>query len=431
MPSPPEPILGAPSADPAGAGLRQRIEALAGTLAETLGAVVAAIPGRGAGPQMLARAISITPATASRLLKALSQSDPIALVQGLPGPKPLSRILEAARERGVPRDLYDGAREAVEAFDELIRTQAGDRSALRAMLTAWLPEERREFEASRRQAVFKAMCELEGVSCDLELNAILLHPGDLEGHIDLVDVKTLIHIDRLRPDAIVKVGTRRLPSLEDGIGAVVGGERHPTTLDGEPALDGLHSVRLDRFCEARPAPLVARRYGDHVEYSLGPTGFGPQSRVDLVLVEVNRNELRLRDESGKERLPYFFTIPEMVSRRLVFDVVVHRDLYQDAHLELLAYDTSGRGPAQVLSPDRELDRRPIFEEIEHLGTGLQRLHLLDFPRYVELQRTIFAKLDWEPTEFRSYRVRVDYPLTSTQVSLAFLRDGDGTRHEEG
>ena len=73
----------------------------------------------------------------------------MAIIQLLPGPNPLQRIVEAAREAGVKESVCDAAASAVSDFDELIRAEAGDRSSLKAMLTAWLPEERKEFESQR------------------------------------------------------------------------------------------------------------------------------------------------------------------------------------------------------------------------------------------------------------------------------------------
>ena len=72
--------------------------------------------------------------TASRFLKAIGQTDPVAIIQLLPGPNPLQRIIEASREAGADDSSCDAAAETVRAFDELIRTVAGDRSSLKAMV---------------------------------------------------------------------------------------------------------------------------------------------------------------------------------------------------------------------------------------------------------------------------------------------------------
>lgn len=399
----------------AGSDIRERVERLGEALAQRLGVVIAETPNRGAGPQMLANVLGITVATASRLLKALSQDCPVAIAQLLPGPKPLRRLVESARERGVSPSTAEAALDAIQEFDTLIRDEAGDRSAFKAMLSAWLPDERREFEAARRQSIFKAMCELDGVSCDLDLSSMIIAPGALPGRFDLINIKALLGVDRIRHDAVVKLATRALkhPSPQEEPAT-----RRPETLAGEPAVDGLHSVRLDEYCSARPAPLLAEEFGQHIQYSLGPTGFGPASRVDLVLAEVNRGEIEERELTQGGQRPYFFQIPEMAVRLLVFDLILHRDVYPGSAIELMAFDATGRGPASVNDETRRLDQRRIYDEVSHLGIGLQRLRLLEFSRYTDLLGETLEALGCDAEEFRSYRVRIPFPLLGTQITLA-------------
>ena len=414
----PDPLL----TPQAGSDIRRRVERLGTALAERLGVVLSEIPGRGAGPQMLANVLGITVATASRVLKALSQDRAVAVIQLMPGPKPLMQLVASAQERGVSQATADAARETIQSFDELIRTEAGDRSALKAMLSAWLPDERRDFEAARRQSIFKAMCELDGVSCELDLCAMILKPGESGASLDLINVKALLGIDRIRPDAVVKLSTQALKHTETpGRPLEPISSRHPETLDGEPTVDGFHSVRLDEYCSARPAPLVAEEFGQHIQYSLGPTGFGPASTVDLVVAEVNRGEIPHRKPEAGWLRPYFFQIPEMAVRTMVFDLMLHEDVYPGCSIELLGFDTNGRGPASVNDETRHLDRRQIHEEIGHLGTGLQRMRLLEFPRYTELLRETMGKLGCDAEEFRTVRVRIPFPLMGTQVTLALDR----------
>ena len=409
----------APASATPGSELRQTVEALGATLADRLGMVLDGLPGRATGPQRLGEVLGMTTVTASRLLKALSQDDPIAVVQLIPGPNPLRKIVAAAREVGAPAAACEDALSSVDAFDRLIREEAGDRGVLKAMLSAWLPDERREFEAQRRQTIFKALTELEGVSCDLEVDTLILHPSATSGKLDIVNVKCLLGIDRIRPDAVVKLGTRRVVRSDEEERP-----RLPLTLNGEPALDGLNTVRLDDFCKAPPAPFAVLESGDTIQYSLGPTGFGRESKVDLVMAEVNRAELQDdRDEGGPS--PFFFAIPEMPSRRLVFDVCLHRDVYAGFSPELSTFDTAGRGPANPGDLSRATDRRPCPEALQVLGAGTRRLRLLEFVRYGALLDHAFATLGWDAAEFRTYRVNIPYPLVGSQVCLLFNSAPDG------
>ena len=405
----------------AGQDLRAQAEALGADLQDGFSVLISGLPRRILGPQALSDTLEgINVVSASRLLKALAQKDPIATLQLLPGPKPLQRVIDSAKALGLGEDLTDAAELATANFDLFIREQTGDRSSLKAMLSAWLPEERKEFEKQRRQTIFKARQELEGVSSELELNSIILHPSKEEGHLDLVNVKCLFGIDRIRPDAVVKLGTRRMPgaantrTIKKGESA----DRLPTNLDGEPAQDGLHSVLLNEFCSARPAPLQVHQHGPDVHYSLGPTGFGKASKVDLVITEVNRGEMKAETEDQK-RSPHFWVVPEMCVRKLVFDLLLHEDVYQGRSPQLYFYNTNGAGPAAAADPHRELDRREFTHSIEVIGKDLRRMRLMEFPAYGKLKSKIFEKLEWDASKFRAYRISITYPLTGIQVSLAF------------
>ncbi|MCA9001083.1 MAG: hypothetical protein KDB61_04105 [Planctomycetes bacterium] len=410
-----------PAAPTPGHDLRSQAESLGSELQDRLSNLIAQMPRRILGPQALVDTLDgINIVTASRLLKGLGQKDSIATLQLLPGPKPLQKIVDVALEIGVDPEIAGAATEAIQHFDRFIREQSGDRSSLKAMLSAWLPEERREFENQRRQTIFKARHELEGVSSELELDGVLLHPSAQEGSIDIVAIKALFGIDRIRPDAIVKLGTRRMLSSEDEKAAAEGKgkDRLPTTLDGDLAYDGLHSIFLEDFCASPPAPLVAERIGMSMHYSLGPTGFGPMSRVDLVVAEVNRAEMKNHGPAESHK-PHFWVIPEMPSRKLVFDVLVHEDVYVGRVPHLYFYDTTGQGPAAAGDPARRLDQRKFTHSIEAIGKDLRRLRLLEFPAYGQLKAKIFKKLGWDSSKFRAYRVAITYPLTGIQVSLSF------------
>jgi len=404
-----------------GSDLRQRVEALGLALAERLGTVLDGLPGRPRGPQRLGDTLGQTIVTASRLLKAISQSDPIAVVQLLPGPNPLRKTVQSARGVGAGDAVCDQALESIAIFESLIRDEAGDRGALKAMLTAWLPEERREFEAQRRQSVFKALAELDGVSCDLIVDTLVVHPSSAGDRHDLLNVKCMLGIDRIRPDAAVNLASRRVSprGTEER-------PRVPLNLDGEPALDGLHHSRLDTFCNAPPAPFLVGTFGQEVQYTLGPTGFGRGSTVDLVLAEWNRDEIEDREPSF-EHAPYFFVHPEMPTRKLVFDVLVHKDVYGGAAPELLSYETSSLGPARPNDPERVPDLRPSAEPMQSLGAGTRRLRILEFARYGSLLEHAFGKLGWDAGDLRAFRVAVPYPLVGRQLTLAFTRPSDAAR----
>jgi len=119
------------------------------------------------------------------------------------------------------------------------------------------------------------------------------------------------------------------------------------------------------------------------------------------------------------RRGYVFSEISTPARGLVFDVLVHTEVYPGAEPELAIYDTALNGVADVNDRSRDVDRLDLLEMITHLGTGPARLRAAGAPRYADLLRHVFARTGWDASRFRGYRVRIDYPLYGSQVALSF------------
>lgn len=403
-----QPVSATESRTLPGHDLRHRVSVLGERLAAELRSVTEAIPGNPAGPQRLGKALGLDKVFASRLLKALRNQEPLAVVHDLPGPEPLRRFLVAAKKLGVSSELVVGARAVVEDFESLIRDEAGDRSALGAILSAWLPEVKAQLDVRARQAAYRALGQIMGAQAYFDHSTVLLSPG-AEGRIDVVWIIGMVGLQRLHPGATVKFDTRRLVTET--------GKRKPTDLSGAE-LSGLGTGPAD-FCSGKPAPIDVHQVGEVVHYVLGDTGFGPRSAVDVLFCEVNRAELPSTVPSGSGRRAWFYADVKSVAKRMCFDIFVHRDVYPDQDPALLVYNTVPDGVADVNDPSREIDLLHTDALTQSLGSGLDRTPLAELPRYRELLEHVHGKLDWKPSEFRGYRTKIDYPIFGSQVTFAF------------
>jgi hypothetical protein len=278
------------------------------------------------------------------------------------------------------------------------------------MLSAWLPESRREFELRRKQAAFRAMSQLRGAAAKVNVATVLLHPSDDPKRLDVVWIFGLIGLQRLRPDVALKFATRRVSNSD-------GTPRRPETLDGV-AVDGLEGLRLTEYCSTPPVEIDVQRVGNVVHYTLGKHGFGPRAATDLVFAEVSRADMARFVPAGSGRRRYVFAEVSTPVDTLVFDALVHEDiLFGEPSLHI--YDTSFEGVADVNDPTRDMDRLDLHESIQPLGAGLSRFRTADSPRYVELLRLVCDKLGWNGDQFRGYRSRIEYPVYGTQVAMAF------------
>jgi len=390
--------------------LETRVAEIGRELGQCLRELIEGLPGAPRGPQQLARVLGVDKVLTSRVLKAVRVKEPIATVFHAPGPEPLRRLIRSAARSGAAPDAAKRAAAAVDRFERLIRQDGGDRSSLDAVISAWLPEARRDFELRRKQAAFKAMSQLRGTMAETNLACVLLNPSDDGKHLDVVWVFGLLGFQRLRPGVSAKVTTRRMTQQ--------GGPRQPVNLEGRP-IANVADARLDEFCEAPPAPLDVRQAGDVVHYMLGGDGFGPRSAVDLVLVEVNFHEIPRFVPRDSGRKGNVFAEVSAPAKSLLFDVFVHQDVYPGSDPQLLIYDTALEGVANVNDPARDVDRLQVAETIQRLGTGAATGRNAQVPGYAEMLRHVFGKLGWDDRAFRGYRCAIDYPIYGTQVAMAF------------
>lgn len=379
------------------------------SLLQGLTRVIEQVPGSDAGPQRLAGELGVDKVLASRLLKALRSPDAMSVLHRAPGPEPLRRVLKASAKHGVDPALIAQAALAVDNFEELIRSEIGDRSALEAILSAWVPEARREFELRRKQAAFRAMSQLKGAQAEVYAETAIFAPSSDNEHIDVVWIKCLVNLQRLRPGVRIKFTSRR--AVESG------DSRLPRSLSGNP-IERATDATLADYSSAPTPELTPVRAGEMMHYLLEGDEFGSAHAATLVTCEVNRAEIPryIDDPTRKAWASSDINIP---SRRLQFDVLVHEDLYPGAHPELLVYDTAINGQADINDRQRDIDRLDLLEQVEHLGKGMDRFASSLVPRSRTLLSEVFETLGYDPSKTRGYRAVSDYPIYGSQYAMCF------------
>lgn len=389
-----------------------RIARVGEELLRDLGALISSVNGATNGPQQLARDLGVDKVLASRVLKMIRSQDPLAAAHLAPGPEPLRRIVKAASKAGAPAAIVQSAGDAIARFEELVRVEAGDRSALDAMLSAWLPEVRTEFEIRRKQAAFRAISQLKGVSADIDFGTVVIAPSDENPErLDVVWLFGVFGLHRVRPGAPVTFATRRLtPDAHD---------RTPRTLDGKP-VENLSGLQLPKFCSDPLPKIDVIRTGEIVRYNLAGDAFGPSSASDLVFAEVNRQEMR-RNAIDEGRAAYAFAEIGTPVKKLIFTVIVHQDVYTGIEPSLHIFDTALEGLANPNDASRAPTKWDVLERLDSLGAGAARFGTAEVPRYREMLDEVFDRLAWNREHFRGYRCKVEFPIYGSQVTILFQR----------
>jgi hypothetical protein len=389
--------------------LDARVARLGRELIHGIRTLVGALPDRPTTPTDLARCLGVNMVLASRVLKATRQDDPIAVLHHSPGPEPLRRLVRAARRKGVAPDILSAAEAGVEAYDQFIRVEAGDRGTFDAMISAYLPEAREDFELRRRQAAFRANSELQGAYVDTNMATLLMHPSPDGVHLDMVWLFGLLGLRRLSAGATVKFASRRLLFGQKVL--------RPQTLDGVP-VDGIDGLLIDEFCTKPRARLNVTHAGEVTHYTVAELGIGPRRTCDLVAAEVSPAVVP-HAEAHPSRLRQAFAEVFIPSKVLVFDVLLHRDVYPGSEPILAIYDTAFNGIANINDPARDIDRIQHSCTIQPMGMRTSAFRCMDIPRYAELLQYVCAAQRWNGDDFRGYRGRIEHPIYGTQVVMAF------------
>jgi len=403
-----------PSRDEKKLPIETRISECGDRLLSTLTGVLDAIPESAQGPQRLARALGIDKVLASRILKAMRTDDALCAVHRMPGPDPLRRFIDASSSHGLATERARAAREAIGSYERLITVEIGDRSALEAVLSAWVPEAKRDFQTRRKQSAYRSMSQLKGVAVQTYAETAFLRPSQRdETKIDVIWMKRLVGLQRLRPHARIMLSSfRGVEGVEDP------NERRPLDIDGKP-IDSFGAIVVDDYSTIAPGALSAVQRGEIVYYMLTDDAFGPDDAIDLCTVEVNYDELPRYIKPGNNRVAWFSSEVIIPARRQQLVVFVHRDLYGGASPRLRFYDTAITGIIDVNHPSSDMSELDLSETLEELDRGIAGARTSHIPGYHRILADITSRTGIDTDALRGYRCLIDYPIYGCQTAMLF------------
>lgn len=387
----------------------ERLRSVGTNLARELRELLGGLPGAPHRPSQLAREVGTNRAVASRVLTALKAEDPLEMLHRVPGPEPLRKLVRGAAAKGVDAKHATDTLAAIEAFDLMIREEAGTRPALDALISASLPGARERFELASKYSVFKGLAQLKGARAEHWLGTAIVAPAaDSPTRHDLTFLNGAVAMQRLRPGVTVRFSYRE---------QLTRSANEPESED----LPALGVLPLDEFCTNPPARLEARPVGKDVHYYLPDDLLGPREIVDMFVVDHHPAAIGRYSPVGEPRKTSLFVEPALPVANLVFDVLMHRDAFPDAVPTLAVYDTGYEGLADVNDPSRDIDRMPLDESIEILPSPFTKLRARGIPNYGRMLEHLTRRFGWDPSEFRGFRTTIAYPVFGWQVCLVFDR----------
>jgi len=325
-------------------------------------------------------------------------------------------MLETARALDVDPAIIEAATNAVEAFAELIHSEFEARSGLDALLSASVPDARERYELSSKQAVYRGQVGIKGISVDTMLVTFLVGPSQADsGRCDTVVINACYGLRRIRPDAYFEMNT----TLR---------ERGNRT-----EFDTLGPV-LEEYCSPNPPPVNILREGDRVRYMLDGSTLGYRNPTDFVTRESYSKNHPADIEESDTPSRWFYALVDAPTKTLVFDTLIHRDVWPDEVPELAIYDSTIHGELDLRREIPRTQRIDLTEQLTLLPNGTRNFRCVDVPRYLDLLPSAIGGTGWNLDEFRGYRCRVTYPVYGSQVCTIFRHpvsgSGDGSETAE-
>lgn len=362
-------------------------------------------------PTDLSRSLKVSRVMISRMISAIGVESPIETLTRIPGPETLRSVMRASETVGVSKKCVNAAMVHINRFDELIRDQYGTRAALNAALSVKDSNSLDKFEQSSRYQVFKGMSQVLGVQSNLWLTCMMLTPsGDLTNSVNVSTIHGTLGLRRLRPDTTVHFSYGVPPKYKDQ-------QQSPQRQD----------IDLTRFFTHTPAPLSVTQGNGQIINTFAPELAGKDDLYDMLAqVHVpggsNRFAAPGRNYRGTS------VIPDIPVVTLISDVIIHGDIFKDIDPNVFVYNTMSKGGADLEDPTRILDRVGSNEEIEDLGSGLSNLEMNEFPKYQDMVGSLCKHNGYDPSEFRTHRLQVQYPVYGFQYVIAYkvpAIDSDG------
>ena len=374
---------------------------LSSQLTASLREVVDSAPLTGLGPIELARKLGLDKSFASRLMSALRADDPLVALSQLPGVVPLRQFLAAAGEHRVATRIVRKAEASLRTFDHELERSFETRTRLDALIADELPQMRRRHDDTARQAVYRGMALVKGVSVDLESFTWVVHPSRTDGkRVDILFLAAMAGVHRLRPTARFRVGASHSR--------------------GRPKFG---AKLLRKFCEPAELSIEVSKEKDYVFYEISTGSVRRDAAANFFLTEFYRNAALRSDPAGEKGIWSVGDVVAYPVKRLELILLVHREVWRGCAFTVRSYDTAGRGLVRLPDPERDVDLLSLDAHVVTTPATSEVLRTSSVPNYREILRHLMKPLGWkmegsaEAPPFRKISCEITYPLYGAQAIL--------------
>jgi hypothetical protein len=389
--------------------------AAASSVRDALAQLVASIPAPISRPYDLQRTLKIDSKVCWQVFNVIRGGDPLSGARHIPGAPSLRRLLKATARLKVPAPVIESVNSAIDRFNGIVESHAGDRVVFDSMVSAASPGGADAgVELVYRRNAYRANCHLYGMHVNtFSRLALVRRAAGVEG-VDECFANMKVGLLRLRPGASTRVHVYAKQPLPD--------PNSPSTATYYSPLDSAAAERygvplMPEFCSQPLPTLQTIDVGDGwVRSELAGRDVGLRSAVRLAFSSVGRGIPLAQGVDGR-RVWLSSTLITVPTALLIKDIAVHRPSFGIVEPEAVVYSSSSGD--ETLEQAARADAFPAMAEIERLGTGSELTGSKEIPDYRGFVQAVCHGLSWGVAEFDFYRVRIAYPVLNSVVRLQF------------
>ncbi|MCL4222754.1 MAG: hypothetical protein KJZ65_15450 [Phycisphaerales bacterium] len=387
---------------------------VAGRLHADLSRLVSQLPLPAQSGSGMARHLDVVRNTTQRVVHALRDPAPsLQTLVKLPGVKGLEQLLEAMGRAGLDTGDIELAQVGVRQFDQLIETLAGSHAKLAGRIASAGGGEVVTSLATTeaRQLLFESAVGVTGRRAEVSISLYAFrrsttNPDQIQRAIASGVLQTTVMPGGM--PVVIRVGDTL--EWDDP-------EKRSVRLLDDSTPHGRTPEALLRAFTTHPLPTVSSQgTADNMVQVIDPAGLdGPQT-LD-VITAARSDHPYLDPRTQRLNLDEVWSLVNCPSRRLLFDVYLHRDIERlvRPRVEALMWYPNLSSPGG----QKWLTRFPAQPRLELLGEGIGNARAASHARHPELTRTLFDRVGWNPSEFVGFRCEVEYPIWRAGYCMTF------------
>lgn len=373
------------------------------SLQSTIRDLIEPVAGLRPKPNDIGEVLKLDRTQAWRVSRIISDECPYTIVYESPAAKGLGLIIDAAVRAGASKQHAKAAREVVRKYDEMVDQFPEGRTGLESALGAYVPKAKEAANKKARKQVSIGMSQLLGLRASVRYVSGLLVPSDaIESKADVVAVAGYTDLRRLHigPSPAIFSGrtyTHTPAHLDPAV----------ETLDGDQDPDPRLRL-LSQYGSVPQDALTLVTSGNELRLVLAPDYPAINDPITVFFGQrIARSLERHRTEDRTHEIVHH--APVLPANMNIFDTIIHKDLYPNAHPPKLTIERFGFNPVtQSQKPDDDSYRTNESPEVIKLGTGINKIGVRQIPQLKEMLESVFERIDQDPNDFVVYRTMIEF-----------------------